>query len=366
MKAANRSYKKFLLVSLVLLIICRLLMVMINYAVDPYGIFQTNILPHSGLTNQRYAKVEHILNSKGKYNSFIFGNSVAGVIDPNVIEKYMPGTNFYNMSLNSGSIYEYSITLYAMLKNGVPVRNVFLMLNVNALNKRWLRDFENPVYRRGYYQFRLHPYLLRNIDKWKYYLEYLFQFHNFSIKTKIINNIKPYQDMDILDSGIVSWPTQEALISANPEKYIKTIDSLNEDVINRNVPIEVKKVLKEIVEFKTMCNVNNIKLMVVISPANYNLLNRIITLDYLLFLDGLSDEMDYWNFSGYNSVAMDKKNFYEWEHFRPFIADLMIQKIFNDYSGPEDFGYLVTKNSVGTHLKNMEEQFSKADKEFKK
>lgn len=362
---ATKRYKRYFKTSICFLITGRLLLLLVNYVIDPLDVVNSNFLHQPGSTNQRFAKVEHLLNTKGKYNSYIFGNSCAATVNPDVVEQYISNANFYNLSLNSGTLYEYALTLHTLLKEGIPVSNVFLMLNVEAMTALHLKDYDQPPYKRSY-EFRLHPIMLRNTGRWRYYIDYLRRFHVLAIKAKLEHNINSTfdLDMDIVNNGMMHWRSAESRIAEGSDRYIKEIDTLNKNTIERNVGIMRTEIIREILDFKKMCAVNNINLTIILNPINYNGLNRLNTTDYLLFIFELSQETDYWNFSGYNSVALDNRNFYDFRHFRPHVADLIIHKIFNDYNGPDEFGYYVTKDNVSKHLNNLRKQFNWANKEF--
>jgi hypothetical protein len=66
---------------------------------------------------------------------------------------------------------------------------------------------------------------------------------------------------------------------------------------------------------------------------------------------------EYWNFSGYNSISNDITNFYNNNHFRVKIAEMIMAKIFDDKSVkvPDDFGRYITS-------KNAESEINKAIK----
>lgn len=251
-----------------------------------------------------------------------------------------------------------------MLKEGVPVSNVLLMLNVDFMTASELRDYDKPLYKKSP-EYRLHPIMLRNISGWKYYFDYLKQFHLLHIKFKLIKNIYPRLDIDIVNNGMLSFIKEESCIAEDPAGHIKEIDKSFEKTNEKNLSLERVQIIGEIIDFKKVCKANNVNLTIIISPTNYNRLNLLNATDYLLFLSDLSQETDYWNFSGYNSIALDNLNFYDLNHFRPYVADLMMHKIFNDYNGPDDFGFYVTRDNISNHLSNLQSQFDWASKELK-
>jgi hypothetical protein len=81
------------------------------------------------------------------------------------------------------------------------------------------------------------------------------------------------------------------------------------------------------------------------------------TADYLDFIRQLADIWPFWDFSGYNSVTADDRNYYEWSHYRVTVAKYILARVFNDPSVavPDDFGVFVTKDNIEAHLSELNE-----------
>ena len=75
---------------------------------------------------------------------------------------------------------------------------------------------------------------------------------------------------------------------------------------------------------------------------------------YIKFLKGLAKLTNYYDFSGLNEITTNNFNYYETSHYRPFIGDLMIKRLFSDRI--ENFGVLITAENINEviKLKNKE------------
>ena len=110
-----------------------------------------------------------------------------------------------------------------------------------------------------------------------------------------------------------------------------------------------------------LCQQNNIKLRVFISPSHATQWESIyITNRWEVFEDWkrkIVQLTPVWDFSGYNSVTTEKinnlmNNYVDNSHYTPDIGDLIINRIFDYQIGkvPDDFGVLLTTENIEKHL----------------
>jgi hypothetical protein len=100
----------------------------INLAVDPYGVFGTDILAPNNV-NERFAKIYHLDAHHGEYDTYIFGSSTVGLTAPSIVEKYLPGNKVYNLYVTNGDISDYVAMLKYMLRRQFPVKTVIIQLD---------------------------------------------------------------------------------------------------------------------------------------------------------------------------------------------------------------------------------------------
>jgi hypothetical protein len=64
---------------------------------------------------------------------------------------------------------------------------------------------------------------------------------------------------------------------------------------------------------------------------------------------------DFYDFSGLNSVTLNNLNYYEKNHYRYLVGNMIVKRIFGcgNINIPDDFGVLVTKNNINEHIKKQ-------------
>jgi hypothetical protein len=97
-------WKRFTQFVGLLLLSAALSVPVLNVVVDPFDVFQTGILPSGSTLNERVNKSRHVLGSSRKYDSMIFGSSMAGVIDPAVLPGSRTSYNFSYFSATPGDV----------------------------------------------------------------------------------------------------------------------------------------------------------------------------------------------------------------------------------------------------------------------
>jgi hypothetical protein len=81
------------------------------------------------------------------------------------------------------------------------------------------------------------------------------------------------------------------------------------------------------------------------------------TADCLGFVKQLAEISPFWDFTGYNSITTDDRNYYEWSHYRVTVVKYILARVFNDPSVdvPDDFGVFVTQDNIEAHLEKLRE-----------
>lgn len=84
---------------------------------------------------------------------------------------------------------------------------------------------------------------------------------------------------------------------------------------------------------------------------------------YLLYLQEIAKIVDYWDFSGYNSISCNDHYYYESSHYRDQLAELVVKRIFNDDNSmmPNDFGHFVTAQNAQFRLSQHKETLAMRD-----
>ncbi|MDH4101470.1 MAG: hypothetical protein OEV28_12955, partial [Nitrospirota bacterium] len=120
-----------------------------NYTFDPYGIFTDTSL---GLgyepgyePNQHYAKMRHLINDDHSWDSYLFGSSRVGKIDPSLIS----GGKYYNMNYSEGVPGEHLEDIKMLLEKGFTLKNVMIGLD-NSSYSISPEEHVDQIMRHGY------------------------------------------------------------------------------------------------------------------------------------------------------------------------------------------------------------------------
>lgn len=322
-----------------------------NYLINPFEIFHTKILKYRFQMNERFIKINHLDKNYDKYNSYIFGSSRVGTTHPEVIEKYISDSKFYNFTISNANLYDHIMHLKYFLYKKYPIKNLYLQIDLNNMSSYGNDKLD--------YLRRLHPSVV-NESLVAFYLEYLFNFFPFNTKGKIKQNLNNINNGEYFfeTTGIWTREKKEQKIIENCNEYVSSEPSFNKLYIRNKTFRFQKETLSSLKDIKKICHINNINLYVYITPHNQKMMDEFIISDYLKFLKFLSKITDFYNFSAYNSITTNNCNYYEHSHYRPHVGKLIAAKIFNDpiVNTTKDFGVFVTKYNVEEYLESLKRQ----------
>lgn len=334
-------YKKQILFILSGLALPWIILIVSNIIIDPFGLLSTPIFKITNQLNERYVKIEYLKKHHNEYNSYIFGSSRIGTTDPDLIAHYINGTKFYNMTVSGGNPYDFRLFLKYFISKKYDVKYLYLQLDIYEL----LFTHGQSGYLSG-----MHPEVLGN-NIGNYIMKYLINYDFSALKVKLNDNFniienKPYN----IKKGNWYRPDREARINQNPEQYIKSEGTfLGYDTNKVQINDAYKANLAALKEIVQICANNEIKLIVFVTPHNYNLMRKIQMEDYLNFLFDIAQITPYYNFCYPNFVTENNFYYYEWSHYRPIVAELIAKKIFtNDQS--IIFGAYIDSHNIQEYL----------------
>lgn len=324
---------------------------MINFLIDPFNIFHTKLLPEQFQMNERFMKIEFLQEHHSRYDAYMFGSSRIGTTSPSAIEKYIPESHFYNLSVAAANMEDYLSHLKFFIENGYSLHTLYLQIDLVDT----LIDYGHPTER---YLTKKHPALTGD-SLTGYYLSYLTLYTPFNLKGKLRKNFanddpkmyleKRYYDLE--KTGTWTRPNKESALQKDPETYIKNVKSFQSPETKNTYRAHKHKYSQILAAFGTinqLCHANNIDLIVFTTPHNHNMMRGVNSHDALFFVKDLSKVHDIWYFSGYNSVTKNDRHYYESSHYRPHIGDIIAARIFKDQTIeiPEDFGLLLTSDNI--------------------
>ena len=317
----------------------------INMNYDPYGIYRTDFTKQKIEPNQRFIKIRYLVNNPEKYDSFLFGSSRVG----NIPSETIPDGKYYNMTISQGIPSEHLYHLKLLLKEGVKMKTV--MLGLEDFSYKLESRSENG-------ELITTSYSESTIENIKYYIKYTFKMPEKNVLEPYINSKKEEFPVfyDIYNTGRPMHTEMDEYINSHRDEHIKDKKFKNPSVHKTNY---MDQTLKDIGEFVETCKENSINCIVFINPtykATYLANNPV---QFMEFKKRLVEITDFYDFSGINSITKDPFNYYETSHFRVFIGEKMLAKMFDKYKKvdvPQDFGVLVTKKNIGEHIKMLKKQ----------
>jgi len=340
----------------VILISC-ILLLSVNYIVDPLNILHTKFFKQEYQMNERFLKLEYLSNNHQKYDSYMFGSSRIGTTPPHSVEKYIPNSKFYNLTIASGNLHDYLIHLQYMIKQKYLIKNLYLQIDIGNMgyygnsHLGTLGTYYPPVLNKSLTMF---------------YFEYLSSFQPLSIIGKIKKNFQEESKIEYFlnTTGAYTKVRLEKLLTDNCEKYVKKEKTFNIKNKRFSSGISTKKALNAINEIVQLSKKHNIRLYIFTTPHNKNMMDTYKINDYLKFIQGIALITNFHDFSGYNSITNNNCNYYEYSHYRPLVGELISAKIFRDknINVPEDFGIYVTKDNIDKHIINIKKQIENHDK----
>ena len=350
-----KKEKRWILFTLLISILIPLL---INIISDPYGVFGLKLIDKKWrpwTNNIRHLKINKILKEKNKYDSFLIGSSRIGLIEPELMKKYLPKARFYNLYFPAADQRDNSNTI-AFLSKVTNIKNIILLVNLTEIdhyNNQNIFDLLN---------FK-HHYKVTGENFFVYYIKYLLPKWSMILKTiklsmgKIkTSNLTSYIQQN---QGTWNYKTLENYIMKYGQYYFeRQFKSSYQKPIRREKGILLKSQLKALKKIKMICSQKNINLIVFVPPHHARILDKYEIKSYLSFLKGIAMITPFWNFSGYNSVTLNKYLHYDKTYFRYEVAQMILDRIFNkpNSSLNDDFGFYVTKANVDDYLIQLEKE----------
>jgi len=330
----------------------------VNWCIDPFNIFQSNIFENDFQLNERFCKIKHLQKHHHRYNSYIFGSSRVASTPPQYLEKYLSSSRFYNMTVAGCSQYDNLLLLNYFIKNNYEIKTIYLQIDITDVN-----GF-NPI---TVNQYAKHHPDTQNKSRAIYYSEYLtaLPLHNIIGKLKINlsqNSTPKLRRFDVEGSGCWYLDEAEARINEHPGLYIKEESSFHFPVTSRALPGKyIDQNLSALKEIKKLAIDNGIQIIPFIPPYHHLMLDTFNIESYTKYLTQISEIFEYWDFSSYHPITFDNQYYYSKSYFRPKLVELILARIFHNTNIeiPENFGVFVTKKNIKEHIQAKIVEISK-------
>lgn len=345
------SYRRWTFIVILFMTFPLLTLGLLNYVIDPFSVFHSKIMPYDYEINERFNKIEHIDQHHALYNSYLFGSSRTGTTSPALVEKYISNSKFYNFTVAGCTQYDNEMHLRYFLEKKYPIKNILLQIDISDMY-----GYKAPE---GNYNAKLHPHVTHSATS-VYYLSYLtiLPVKRFieKIKVNYFDGHENYLTYDLTHSGRWYVDYLEKKIALDHSKYIQEQASFNQRAIRGSKGTKINENIAALKNIKRLTEDNQINLIVYIAPHNHHMMDTFEQQSYLRYLYEIANIVNYWDFSGYNSITLDDHFYYESSHYRDNLAQLVMMRIFNDHSPmvPMDFGHYITPKNVQAHINNKE------------
>jgi len=330
-----------------------------NILMDTHGVYYTLFSSHkdkkinsamflAGLNQQIY-NPELIFRNPERFDSFLFGTSRVSAIDTSRI---MTG-RFYNMSSPQALLAENLAMIKTFLKKGIKIKNVIIGLDEFSFTSR-IRDHENQLIT------IMHPEVSGK-SRASVFFKFFFRMpRSFELSREfdyLFKNVDAKSELT--DNGLnLFWLQTEKIIAASGKPlfsdppFVYTPFVFDEQLVH--------EVLGQIDELKELSRKNHFNLTFFFNPIQARRYANFAQ-GFLPIKQKLAEHTDFYDFSGFNSITTDNLNYYEEQHYRYLVGEMIVQKMFgsSDRHVPDDFGFLVTKDTVENYTYKQKREMDK-------
>jgi hypothetical protein len=268
-----------------------------------------------------------------KYNSFIFGSSRSQAFKIKEWKKYLDEDSLgFHFDASGEGIYGIYNKLNYLEKNNLPIKNVLILLDYDTLTTTKNRQgylFISPPELSGEASYKFYKeFIVANISPifilgyldykiFSQYRDYMSALFNKSKYDNVSDNITAdlfygYDQMIKEDNdGYYKKLVEKGIFDRN--KKHKSIEKLGLD--EKDLLEKISRILKR--------NKSNYK--IIISPV-YDQIS--IDKERLDLIELLFDKNNVFNFSGKNKFTESIYNYYEDSHYRPHVANQIMEQIY--------------------------------------
>jgi hypothetical protein len=352
--------KRWLILCLLITSSILFLLTATNYIVDPYG-FNKERSKNTFFTTPFKANIV----SHNPFNAIMLGTSRTGVMNPDVVNKYLR-VNAFNLSYPSANT-EIQNRLFKYAYHFNPkIKYLIYGIDFGCFNER--------RYTKKFKEFYDQKEKIENKEQLSAFDLY-FNFNTFTSSVEgIINMILGEDKLEaqyLRRNGMLDYVN-----------YIKDLKNGRYDLdtkIKQSIQVFFQKegvykdysfskiFLNEFKDILKFCEEKNIKVFVYIPPVYSDHIDAIAKAGYYdefeFFKRELVKVTDYIDFTGHNPLSTNKANFWDTSHLRKELTETIILRVLNA-NNPKfsnDFGKLVTQNNIDEHLVSLREEIQDYD-----
>lgn len=338
------SFKKWLIIFFATMVVCAGALVGFNVAVDPFGVFGDKIMKwdsYNMTNNPRVAKIPYLEQHHQEYDSYVIGCSKTGGLPIEDLNESF-NASFYSMLMYGGDMYDIEKTAEYIISN-YRAKNIIINLGLEeavSYNKE-----DDPM--KG----NLHC-KVDGSSPLKFYGKYLFANPSYAIDKLVAKGQDSYfpKEFDVFngDNGNYDKRIRDSEAIGELTPYLAANDNVNGNLGYINELGAKAECLAAIAKIKGLCEEKGINFILIMDPVSAAELSSYSGEDLADYWRDIAGITDFWDFSGYNSLAYESRYFYDIYHYRTNIGAMIIGVMSGDYSGyiPSGFGHYVTAENV--------------------
>jgi hypothetical protein len=321
-------------------VISVILVVGFNYFIDPFGIFKTDLIPDYAI-NERYRKVDFLLRHPQQFNSLLLGSSVVGLFNPETATRLSKDrAKFYNLSYLGGTPKESYQSVAALQSNGFRLKEVIVGIDLFAF-----KDIDKP------YGPADHPHpIVTGESPVKFTASYLFASSFYQGFNKITHAFKSTPDIRFNpeEDGHYQLVKYDNDIQTDHATFIEK--HLKHAVTPKGVPVWIPQRFTDLKVLVELLKNNGVKARYFIHPQSHLLTEAQPPSTMETFRTKIKDIIpDVYDFSDYAQITNNDCLFYDIKHYRPVVADKIMQAIMNEDRIPEHLKLPASEMSCLNH-----------------
>ncbi len=336
-----------------------------NYVIDPYGFnkkFDLKGINTVKEDNTRFTiKYKMPRLRKGGWDTLMLGTSRIGLMDTDVVNDYLDCKTFTISQPGSAMSIQFDSFLYAIEFN--HVKNIIYGIDFMSFNKNLRLNDDYAQLKSKVKSFdEFYPYdIYFNLKTFKRSIATVM--NNLSDNPKL----RPFYS----ENGMRNFPNYKQLllngkfntqirIDRHIKKYFK------QDGIYKNYEYsnEYMLMFEKIVDY---CNKNGVNLYVYIPPVYYEHFYAFkdagLKSEFERFKRELVKIVDFIDFTGVNSITVNKENYWDSSHLKKKHTNKIMAKLIQDVSivDHKDFGVMVTKDNIEEHLERQNSEYRESN-----
>ena len=302
---------------------------------DTYSNIHYNRTNFYSEPNKNVLKVNYILQHPHKYNSFIFGSSRVGSINPLKIEN----GNYYNMTYSEGLPKEHLLNIKLFLKEGIQIKNLLIGLDEFSYQVSFEKH-QHQGLTKAYYK-------ATNTSLSTYYRQLYLRFplgeDRHHIKKKLLHSPN-YFSMNINQQR---KNYTDAMNSFDKTKLLSS-KHLHDKIFEKPTYYNgntLESTIQDIKQMKQLCTIHDINCTFFINPIHqetYAYTNKKLLKKFKQKLQNITD---YYDFTGPSYVTQHNQYWHETSHYTLEIGDMMINTIYKHHNYKDFVKYIPQRKS---------------------